>query len=140
MRVGNKLAIGVHILSLLATEDAQEQSSEWLAGSIGVNPVIVRNVIGLLRRSGLVYARQGVAGTHLARPLSQITLLDVYQAVETDRDLFSIHTNPNPDCAVGSNISITLTNVFGDAQRAMEEQLGKTSLTDIVAALQTSNR
>jgi DNA-binding IscR family transcriptional regulator len=55
-----------------------------MAGSIGVNPVVVRNVTGMLKRAGLVRTQQGVAGTWLARPLSKVTLLDVYRAVEDE--------------------------------------------------------
>ena len=92
-----------------------------------------------MRRAGLVYSRQGVAGTRLTRALSEITLQDVYQAVEPDRDLFSVHANPSSDRAVGSNIATTLNHIFGGAQRAMEEQLGKTTLADIVEDLKSTS-
>lgn len=134
MRVASRFAIGVHILTLLGTTDNGENTSEWMAGSIGVNPVIVRNVTGMLRRAGLVTTRQGVAGAHLAVPLSKITLLDVYRAVDAvdEGDLFAVHTNPNPNCAIGANIQATLEHVFGEAQRAMEARLGGITLEDVV--------
>lgn len=111
-------------------------TSEWMAGSIGVNAVIVRNIAGQLRRAGLVTARQGVAGTSLAKPLEQISLLDVYRAVEVDGELFAIHPRPNPDCPVGANIQSSLEDVFHEAQEAMEARLAATSVREIATTIQ----
>ncbi len=104
MRIASRFAIGIHVLSLLGSNPEAENTSEWMAASIGVNPVIVRNVTGMLRRAGLVNTRQGVAGTQVARPLAEITLLDVYRAVEAvdEGELFAFHPNPNPRCPVGA--------------------------------------
>ena len=132
MPIASRFAIGVHILSLIGKEDSGTPTSERLAGSIGVNAVIVRNVLGDLRRAGLVHTRQGVAGAQLGKPLSAITLLDVYRAVETDRELFAIHPRPNPDCFVGANIQTTLEHFFGEAQQAMEARLSNITLEQVV--------
>ena len=135
MRIPSRFAIAVHILALVGMNEGDANTSEWMAGSIGVNPVIVRNVTGMLRRAGLVSTKQGVAGTSLARPLSEITLFDVYRAVETDTELFSVHAQPNPACPVGANIQGTLEGVLGEAQRAMEERLARTKMSAIVKEL-----
>lgn len=134
MKVASRFAIGVHILSLIGIDPENENNSEWLAGSIGVNPVIVRNVTGMLRRAGLVTTRQGIAGVHLAKPLAAITLRDVYQAVHAveENALFGIHENPNPDCLVGANIQAALESTFTEAQQAMEFRLAQTSMAQIV--------
>lgn len=137
MQVASRFSIGVHILSLLGADPGAENTSEYLAGSIGVNPVVVRNVSGMLRRAGLVATRQGVAGARLARPLAEVTLLDVYRAVAAvdEGDLFAVHPNPNPRCPVGANIQRTLENVFGEAQRAMEARLAQTTLEQVARQL-----
>src|SRR4029079_3118805 len=119
----NRFSIGVHILSLLGALRDAEHTSEWMAGSIGVNPVVVRNVSGMLRRAGLVRTQQGVAGTWLARPLSEITLLDVYRAVEDETSLFSVHPHPTPKCPVGARIEETLSDAFAEAEDAMHAKL-----------------
>jgi DNA-binding IscR family transcriptional regulator len=131
MRGSQRFAIGVHILSLLGTESDTEPTSEWMAGSIGVNAVIVRNITGMLRRAGLVHTRQGAAGAQLAKQLESITLLDVYRAVE-EAEPFAIHANPNPNCPVGANIQTALEKSFGDAKRAMELQLAATTMQDVL--------
>ena len=137
MRVASRFAIGVHILSLLGTDPNGGNTSEWMAGSIGVNAVVVRNVTGMLRRAGIVRTQQGVAGTQLAKPLSEITLFAVYQAVDAvaEGELFAVHANPNPQCPVGANIQTALQNVFEDAQRAMEMRLASVTMEQIVRNL-----
>ena len=137
MPISSRFAIGVHILSLLGIDANAENSSEWMAGSIGVNAVIVRNITGMLRRAGLVTTRQGVAGTHLAKPLTEITLLDVYRAVEAVEagELFAVHSRPHPECVVGRGIQATLEGGFGEAQRAMESRLAETTMAEVVREL-----
>ena len=138
MRIANRFSIGVHILSLLGVLRDAEHTSEWMAGSIGVNPVVVRNVTGMLRRAGLVRTQQGVAGAWLARPLSEITLLDVYRAVEDEGSLFSVHPRPNPKCPVGVRIEGTLNEVFAEAEDAMHAKLAGITLQQVVRKLKAS--
>lgn len=138
MRIANRFAIAVHILSLLGTFPEERATSEWMAGSIGANPVIVRNIIGMLRRAELVTTQQGAAGAALTRPLSKITFLDVYKAVEMREELFSMHQNPNPNCPVGGNIQGTLEAVFTRAQQEMEAQLARTTLAQTVREIKAA--
>ena len=137
MRIANRFSIGVHILSLLGArgEVEVEPTSEWMAGSIGVHPVVVRNVTGMLKRAGLVRTQQGVAGASLARPLSEVTLLDVYRAVEDEASLFSVHPRPNPKCPVGARIEGTLRDVFTEAEDAMQAKLAGITLAEVVRRL-----
>jgi Rrf2 family protein len=138
VRIANRFSIGVHILSLLGALRDAEHTSEWMAGSIGVNPVVVRNVTGMLRRAGLVRTQQGIAGTWLARPLSEVTLLDVYRAVEDETSLISVHPHPNPNCPVGARIEATLREVFAEAENAMHAKLAGVTLEQVVRRLVAS--
>lgn len=139
MRIANRFSIAVHILSLLGGRREAEPTSEWMAGSIGVNPVVVRNVTGMLKRAGLVRTQQGVAGASLARPLSEVTLLDVYRAVEDEASLFSVHPRPNPKCPVGARIEGTLREVFAEAEDAMHAELAGITLAEVVRRLGRSS-
>lgn len=136
MQIGSKFTIGVHIITALEYFRGMDRvNSEFLAGSIGVNPVIVRTVISQLREAGIVQTQRGSSGAELARPLDEITLYDVYQAVgsvDAEEGLFHFHEQPNPECPVGRNIHQVLDQRLADAQRAMEEQLKSTTLADIV--------
>jgi len=139
MRFATRFPIAVHVLTILGMEFAPDPTSEYMAESIGVNPVMVRTVTGMLRRAGLVSSSQGKAGTHLAKRPDAITLLEVLRAVETEEELFTMHDNPNPDCPVGGNIESVLDGVFSDAQRAMEERLDSTTMADIIEHIRSRN-
>ena len=135
MQIGSRFTIGVHIITAIDYfRDTDRVNSEFLAGSIGVNPVIVRTVISQLREAGLVQTRRGSSGAELAKPLDEITLYDIYKAVgsvDEEEGLFHFHEQPNPDCPVGGNIHRVLDRHLADAQRAMEEKLSLTTLADI---------
>ena len=136
MQIGSKFTIGVHIITALDYfKDMDRVNSEFLAGSIGVNPVIVRTVISQLREAGIVQTQRGSSGAELTKRLDEITLYDVYKAVgsvDEKEGLFHFHDQPNPDCPVGRNIHKVLDRHLVDAQRAMEECLKSTTLADIV--------
>lgn len=136
--MNSQYAIAVHILTLIdsLTEPA---SSEFIAGSVGVNPVVVRHVTGLLRRGGLLDTQRGVTGARLTRPAAQISLLDVYRAVNAPEpgSVLKLHRNPSPDCPVGAGIQDVLDGIFGQAQTALEQELAGHSLADVTGAVQT---
>lgn len=136
MQIGSKFTIGVHVLTAIDYfKDMDRVNSEFLAGSIGVNPVIVRTVISQLREAGIVQTQRGSSGADLAKPLQEITLYDVYKAVgsvDSEEGLFHFHEQPNPECPVGRNIHIVLDQHLADAQRALEEKLMSVTLADIV--------
>ena len=135
MQIGSKFTIGVHIITALDYfKDMDRVNSEFLAGSIGVNPVIVRTVISQLREAGIVQTQRGSSGAELSRRLDEITLYDVYKAVgsvDADEGLFHFHEQPNPECPVGRNIHKVLDRHLAEAQRALEDSLKTTTLADI---------
>ena len=142
MQIGSKFTIGVHIITAIDYfKDMDRVNSEFLAGSIGVNPVIVRTVISQLREAGIVQTQRGSSGAELTKKLDEITLYDIYKAVgsvDTEEGLFHFHEQPNPDCPVGRNIHRVLDRHLLDAQRAMEERLRSTTLADIVEDTKTA--
>ncbi|MDR9855895.1 Rrf2 family transcriptional regulator [Paenibacillus sp. VCA1] len=135
MSISSRFSVAIHILCLLAiSKDRTESTSEYIAGSVNTNPVVIRKVMGMLKTAGLVHVRAGVPGAELAKELSGITLLDVYKAVNVvaENDLFSSHEHPNPECIVGRNIQQSLTKQFSAAQKAMEHSLELVTLADVV--------
>ena len=135
MQIGSRFTIGVHIITAIDYfKDMERVNSEFLAGSIGVNPVIVRTVISQLREAGILQTKRGSSGAEIAKRLDEIALYDIYKAVgSVDMEgIFHFHEQPNPDCPVGRNIHRVLDQHLIDAQRAMEEKLRTTTLADIV--------
>lgn len=136
MQITSKFTVAVHILTCIDIFGGQMRvTSDFLSGSTGVNAVIVRNVLGQLRNAGIVETRQGSGGAHLAKALDEITLYDIYKAVDCvdDEGLFHFHENPNVDCPVGRNIHKAMDDRLQTAQSALENELKKTTLAEIVA-------
>ena len=104
---------------------------------MNTNPVIIRRVLGKLKKVGLVNVRSGTGGAYLIKELKDITLFDIYQAVEVvqEEQLFHLHEEPNPQCPVGANIQCVLQLVLLRAQFAMEDVLAKVTMEQLVAGL-----
>ncbi len=137
MKISSRFSIAVHILSLLSIDANAHHTSEWIAGSVNTNPVIIRRVLGQLKKAGLVHVRAGAGGATLAKELEQITLLDVYRAVEVveEGQLFHIHEQPNPACPVGANIQFVMELILHRAQHAMEAILQSVTMHELVTDL-----
>ena len=136
MQMTSKFTTAVHILTCIDIFGEQMRvTSDFLSGSTGVNAVIIRSVLAQLRSAGIVTTRQGSGGAHLARPLNEITLYDVYKAVECidDEGLFRFHENPNAKCPVGRNIHKVMDGRLSAIQTAMENELKGVTLAEIVA-------
>ena len=137
MKISSRFTVAVHILSLVAIERSELCTSEWIADSVNTNPVVIRRLTGKLREAGLVQVRRGVGGATLQKSLDQITLLDVYRAVEVveEGELFQMHEKPNPNCPVGANIEAVLELILLRAQEAMESVLGEITMEELVNVL-----
>ena len=136
MQITSKFTVAVHILTCIDIFDGKMRvTSDFLSGSTGVNAVIVRNVLGQLRAAGIVETRQGSGGVHLAKALDEITLYDIYKAVDCidDEGLFHFHENPNAECPVGRNIHKAMDGRLEAAQAALENELKSTTLAQVVA-------
>ncbi len=136
MQITSKFTVAVHILTCIDIFGGQMRvTSDFLSGSTGVNAVIVRGVLGQLRNAGIVETRQGSGGAHLAKALDEITLYDIYKAVDCvdDEGLFHFHENPNVECPVGRNIHKAMDGRLQAAQEALENELKSTTLAEVVA-------
>lgn len=134
MQISSRFTIAIHIFACIDTFEGEHKiTSDFLAGSIGVNPVVVRRLLQQLKAAGLVDVARGSGGASIARPLDEITLLDVYNAVECvdDDGLFHFHESPNAECPVGRNIHNSLDGRLIAIQKAMEDEMAKTTLADI---------
>ena len=135
MQITSRFTIAVHVITAIEYfKDMDRVNSEFLAGSVGVNPVIIRTVISKLREAGILKTQRGSSGAQLAKPLDQITFYDVYKAVDSvdkEEGLFHFHEQPNPNCPVGRNIHKAMDEKLKEVQSAMEDELKKTTIADI---------
>lgn len=133
MKVSTRFSDAIHLLAFIHIYKGQiPLTSENIAGSIETSPVMVRKLMGELRKAGLIQTTHGTPDPKLAKPTDQISLLDVYLAVEKDKPLFEIDHKTNPECIVGGNIQATLKEYYREAEIAAKAKLNNTKLSDVV--------
>ncbi|EKW99671.1 Rrf2 family transcriptional regulator [Ligilactobacillus saerimneri] len=135
MKFSHKLSDAIHILAYLDIFKDGDRSSKQIAASIEANPSVVRSLMSDLRRAGLIQSQQGAPNATLAKDPANITLLDVYHALNMNHDLLHIDPKTNPNCLVGANIQDTLNEVYAQVQVAAEAQLQATTLQDVITGI-----
>ena len=134
MQISSRFTIAIHIITCIeAFKDEYKTTSDFLAASVNVNPVVIRRILQQLKKAGIVETKRGSGGAYAAKPLDEITFYDIYKAVDcVENDLFHFHENPNTNCPVGRNIHFVLDNRLHDVQNAMENKLKEMKLSDVV--------
>lgn len=129
-----RFATAIHIMTLLAKSPDEWLSSDWIAGSININPVMVRKEIGILREAGLVESRKGKdGGCQLSRSAQAILLSEIFSAVKTAELLGRKNQQPNPKCNIGKDINQRLNSLFNETDQIVSQFLGMKSLADFSA-------
>ena len=125
--------MAIHMFACIDTFKDQKMTSDFMAVSIGTNPVIIRKLLQQLKAAELISVSRGTGGVTIQRPLEEITFLDIYRAVECTpkEELFHFHENPNQKCPVGQNIHTVLDEKLKVVQEAMERELASVTLADV---------
>jgi len=135
MQISSRFTVAIHVLVCIEVfKDDWKVTSDFLASSVNVNPVVIRRLLQQLKRAGIVSVARGSGGADLARPADEITLLDIYHAVECvdTEGLFHFHEDPNPQCPVGRNIHAVLDGRLDKIQEAMEREMSSVTVRDIL--------
>ncbi len=133
MQFSFRMPVAVQILLCVAKFDGVfKTTSTFLASSVNINPVIIRKTLGQLKSAGLVEVAAGVGGAKLTKQPCEITLQEIFNAVEDDEDLFHIQDNPNPNCPVGRNIQQVLGNKLSVIKNNMLDNFAKITLEDLL--------
>ena len=127
--IPGKFAITLHILTLLTKSPDEFLSSEYIAGSMNINPVLVRKEIGNLKKHNVVESREGkFGGTRLAKPAAAISLEDIFNMTFNSVSLGYSKNDPNPDCPVGKKINENLDVLYKSINTKICGQLKDISL------------
>ena len=125
-----RFAVAVHILTLLSHAE-EPCTSAFVAGSVNTHPVVVRRMLGMLQRAGLVSAQAGPrGGFRIAKEPKRITLANVFAAVE-DHAAPASH-QPNPRCPVGRQVKGIVTDIGRRAEKAFVASLADQTIADVV--------
>ena len=134
MQISSRFTVAIQVLLCMELlKDEQKVTSGLLASSAAVNPVVVRRLLQQLKAAGIVRVARVTGGAELLKPAEEITLLEIYRAVECVEkgELFHFHENPNPLCPVGRNIHAVLDARLERIQRAMENEMSSITMQDV---------
>lgn len=130
------LSDSVHIMVYLATvTEPHLLKSDAIADSILTNPSNVRKIMGQLKKAGLITSQQGKASPQITKPLTDISLLDIFKSLPGENELLSVDKKNNLECKVGANIQAILQERYQEIQKIAEEEMAKTSLAELVSDL-----
>lgn len=126
-----RFSIAVHILTLLTHFKDRYIQSSFNAASVNVNPVIVRRVLGLLKKGNLVESKEGQqGGSRLAVDPERITLWEVFELTNQEFLLSALPTDPNQQCLIGRNINERLSNLFNEVNDSIAHKLKSNTIAD----------
>jgi len=134
MSNNTQFSIAVHIMAGLGYEAGADMTSSSLAKSVNTCPSFVRRILAKLSKAGLVHTTIGKAGAcTLAKKASEISLFDIYVAVDAPK-VFAIHSyDVQKPCAVSCNIKTALERVLGKTQLSVEESLKGITLEEVIS-------
>ncbi len=132
MKYSTRLSDAVHILVFIHQSDNATVSSSDIAVSIQTNPSYVRQIMAQLKAAGLLNSSRGQATPELGKPPEKTSLLEIYKAVEKDKPLLHLDTHTNPECGVGVNVQLTLSEYYKQIQKDSEASMQKITLQDII--------
>ena len=138
-----KFTVAIHtlvVISSLQDDTEKHATSDMIAESVNTNPVVIRRLVAKLRKANLVTSQPGVGGgMQLVRAADQISLLDVYEALEENEEVFPLHANqPNEKCTIGGNIQPVLCSIYGGLRDRIKDELSQTTIADIQQSIMTS--
>lgn len=135
-----RYTVAIHVLTLLAYCGPEALTSEFIAGSVNTNPVVIRRILSSLRAAKLVASQSGPGGGwQLLRDAHKISLRDVLIAVDSDPTFLLHSAPPNIECPVGKAIQTLLTRRFHSAREAMECDLDRTTIAQLINEVKGSS-
>lgn len=67
MQISSRFTMAIHMFACIDTFSDQKMTSDFMAASIGTNPVIVRKILQQLKAAGLIEVARGTGGVTILR-------------------------------------------------------------------------
>lgn len=132
MKYSTKLSDTLHVLVFLSLGADQRLTSARIAQSVKTNPAYIRQLMATLKNAGLISNTQGQANASLMKSPVEITMLDVYRAVEGNKPLLHLDVDTNPECGVGINIQLAIADFYQEIQKVAEQKMSQITLQDMI--------
>ena len=135
MKQNGKLALALHSLGHLALRQTP-MTSEAIAAQNQTHPVVVRRVLGRLRDAGLLLSEKGHAGGwQLAKPADQISVADVYRAIDEPFLAIQLPQAP-PECSIVAAMQGMVRAAMAEAEAVLHSHFARQSIADLARAMQ----
>lgn len=135
MQISIKCSVAVHCLIFIhEAKGIAKVTSNLLAESTGSNPVVIRNILSALKKAGLITVPRGTGGAELCADPSQITLYQIYSALEPDgvTSIIGIHPCDGRPCPVAQNIRKVLEPPYHKIKDAVKEAMEEITLQSMI--------
>lgn len=132
MKYSTKLSDALHVLAFLSLGTSQRLTSARIAESVKTNPAYIRQLMAALKGAGIITNTRGQANPELTRRPDEITVLDVYRAVEGNKPLLHWDIDTNPDCGVGIYIQLSIADFYQEIQWSAENRMQSITLQAVL--------
>ncbi|MCR4673005.1 MAG: Rrf2 family transcriptional regulator [Lachnospiraceae bacterium] len=143
MRISAKCSVAIHCLLLISEYGGRLKITSALAAeSTGVNPAEIRALMNLMKKAGLIDVKRGVGGAYLMRSTEEITVWDIYQAVDPYglEKIMGIHPNPSDTCPIGKRIERVLEPSYTKIEESVMLSMQQLRLSDFVETFREMRR
>lgn len=131
MKYSVKLSDAVHILSYIHFSTNPNISSKDIAFSVKTNPSYVRKLMSAMKEDNIISNSQGKANAKISRDINDISLYDIYKAVEKDKPLLHLDIHINPECGLGVNMQYVMQDVYEELHKKIYKEMQDIKLSDL---------
>ncbi|MFZ6046302.1 RrF2 family transcriptional regulator [Pseudomonas sp. CR3202] len=138
MSQSTRLITASYILSFVAANAPQKLRTETIAKWVKVHPTRVRNLVSQLVKANILKSQRGAGGgLTLARPPREITLRDVYDAVQESSLIAEKIDNPFSGMEDHCKVFDVFTRLFALLEENVRLDLEKITADQLFVAFDT---